>query len=208
MNFKAEEDTYFKKIVGLNNSIQEVKDKTDEDEVNRQIGVAAGTNLWLISNEADIKTLDDFRSKLDSFTRVLSNPLYIEMEGNLCVSSVISGYLAGVKTEKEFREVMDLFGYSNDLGKDELEAISRDRYRKAGVCFEELSLDKEVQKDAKNCGFAMNFKFTGDYSEAETLYVSVSSFCDVSEELEEIYRKKRLQQETDKDKAEKNTILK
>ena len=154
------------------------------------VELATAVSFWLISNKEDIETLADFRSKLDKFTSVLSHPLYLDMEGNLCVSAAINGYLGNRKSEAECSEVLQLMGYRTDLGEEELDAISRDRYNRASVAFEELKENEEVRSAAQACKFAMNFKFTGDYSEAESLYNSVSIFSDVSDRLEQIYTNK------------------
>lgn len=190
MDFKEEEDLYFSRIIELKNSIL-TAEPNEKESLNRQLGVATGTSLWLITNSSSIQSLEDFRSKIDSFTRVISHPLYIEMEGNLCVSSTINGYLSGRKSEEAYSEVMSLLEYDGNLSRDELAVISRERYDKAKNCYGELKSDAEVLKDANECGFAINFKFTDDHNDAEALYTSVSSFCGVSEELEEVYRKKR-----------------
>lgn len=207
MDFKEEEELYFSRIIELKNSIL-TAEATDKESLNRKLGVATGTSLWLITNSSSIQSLEDFRSKIDSFTRVISHPLYIEMEGNLCVSSTINGYLNGSKSEEAYSEVMSLLEYDGNLSREELDVISRERYDKARDCYRELKSDEEVVKDANDCGFAMNFKFTGDYREAGTLYTSVSSFCDVSDELEEVYRKKRTFQSSVTDGEVNSSVIK
>lgn len=154
------------------------------------VALATAVNLWLISNKGDIETLDDFRDKLDKFSSVLCHPLYIEMEGNLCVSATINGFLGKRKSQQECREVLEVMGYKTDLGEDELDIISRDRYNNASKSFEKLVGNEEVQNAAKACKFAMNFNFTGDYADAERLYDSVSIFSAVSDQLEQIFTNK------------------
>lgn len=191
MDFTKEEDKLFDDIVAVTKEMKRVKSKDEEDELAKRNVVSAGTCMWLISNP--VHSMTEFRSKLDSLSNILSHPQYLEMEGNLYISSVINGYLAGYKSREAYDEMMGILGLDGNISRGELDRMSRVNYNAARIAFNQLRENEEIKKDAKNCNFAFNFKFTGDYKESESLHLTVSSFCDISDKLEEIYRKKSLE---------------
>ena len=101
MDFTKEEDKLFDDIVSVTKEMKKVKSKAEEDELTKKNVVSAGTCMWLISNP--VSTMAEFRSKLDSLSNILSHPQYLEMEGNLYISSVINGYLEGYKSREAKR---------------------------------------------------------------------------------------------------------
>ncbi len=191
MDFTKEEDSLFDDIVQVTKAMKRVKSKAEEDELNKKNVVSAGTCMWLISNP--VSSMTDFRSRLDSLSNILSHPQYLEMEGNLYISSVINGYLEGYKSREAYDEMMGILGLDGNISRSELDQMSRVNYNAARTAFEKLKDSDDIKKDAKNCNFAFNFKFTGDYKESESLHLTVSSFCDISDKLEEIYRKKSME---------------
>lgn len=191
MDFTKEEDKLFDDIVAVTKEMKRVKSKAEEDELAKRNVVSAGTCMWLISNP--VHSMTEFRSKLDSLSNILSHPQYLEMEGNLYISSVINGYLEGYKSREAYDEMMGILGLDGNISRGELDRMSRVNYNTARIAFNQLRENEEIKKDAKNCNFAFNFKFTGDYKESESLHLTVSSFCDISDKLEEIYRKKSLE---------------
>ncbi len=197
MDFSSTEDKLMTKLVGLKSAFANAPSKTQQVKLNRDMGVITGVSIWLMSNSSAIQTLEDFRDKLDSFTRVVAHPSYIEMEGNLCISDAISRHLSGTIEDDDFHTVMDTIGYSRDLDSEALDDISRERYFLARKAFFDLSQDEEVIQDARNCQFAMNFKFSDDYHDASSLYATVSAFCIVADKLEEVYQEKSLEKVSD-----------
>ena len=191
MDFSQEEDRLFDEIVAVTKEMKKVRSKAEEDELNKRNVVSAGTCMWLISNP--VNTMAEFRSKLDSLSNILSHPQYLEMEGNLYISSVINGYLEGYKSREAYNEMMGIIGLDGDISRNELDRMSRINYNAARIAFGNLRESEDIKSDAKNCNFAFNFKFTGDYKESEALHLTVSSFCDISDKLEEIYREKSLE---------------
>ena len=191
MDFTKEEDGLFDDIVETTKAMKKVKSKAEEEELNKKNVVSAGTCMWLISNP--VSSMADFRSRLDSLSNILSHPQYLEMEGNLYISSVINGYLEGYKSREAYDEMMSILGLDRNISRDELDKMSRVNYTAAKTAFEELRNNDDIKKAARNCNFAFNFKFTGDYTESESLHLTVSSFCDISDKLEEIYRQKSME---------------
>lgn len=189
MDFKEEQDRLFSQITSVRNGVKPEEIKSEGD-LNNCLGILTGTSLWLLSNADEISDINDFRGKIDSFKRVLDNPLYMGMERNLCVASGVMKHVDGGWNTKDFDGFADIAGVSVGLQNDEYSGIIKARYDEAAGYFSKLSKDDEVKKDAKNCHFAMNFKFDGNYSKVATLYSAVSVFRDVAQELEVIYEKK------------------
>lgn len=189
MDFKEEQDKIFSQISSIRNGVKPEGIKSEGD-LNNCLGILTGTSLWLLSNADEISDINAFREKIDSFKRVLDNPLYMGMERNLCVASGVMKHVDGSWSSNDFDGFANIAGVSVGLPNTEYGEIVKARYDEAAGYFAKLNEDEEVRKDAENCHFAMNFKFDGDCSGVATLYSAVSVFRDVASELDNIYERK------------------